>query len=99
MLLLLLYLFKSCLIQDFCNSCKLLFLVVIYFVNVFSWEILHQGPVVESITSLKMLLVKDSLSLLLYIKSSALIFFAEKVQKFVTIFWVGFLHIIFLRSC
>ena len=60
MLLLLLYLFKSCLNQDFCNSCKLLISVVIYFVNVFSWEILHQGPVVESITSLKMLLVKDS---------------------------------------
>ena len=40
---------------------------------------IHQGPVVQSIVSLTKLLVNDSLSLLVRLKSSVLIFFAEKM--------------------
>ena len=39
----------------------------------------HQGPVVQSIVSLTKSLVNDSLSLLVRLKSSVLIFFAEKM--------------------
>ena len=38
----------------------------------------YQGPVVQSIVSLTKSLVNDSLSLLVRLKSSVLIFFAEK---------------------
>ena len=38
-----------------------------------------QGPVVQSIVSLTKALVNDSLSLLVRLKSSVLIFFAEKM--------------------
>ena len=38
-----------------------------------------QGPVVQSIVSLTKLLVNDSLSLLVRLKSSVLVFFAEKI--------------------
>ena len=43
-----------------------------HFIKVF------QGPVVQSIVSLTKSLVNDSLSLLVRLKSSVLIFFAEK---------------------
>ena len=52
----------------------------------------HQRPVVQSIVSLTKLLVNDLLSLLVRLKSSVLIFFAEKmwgafaVQKLLTFF-------------
>ena len=39
-----------------------------------------QGPVVQSIVSLTKSLVNDSLSLLVRLKSSVLIFFAEKMR-------------------
>ena len=46
------------------------------------WELFNniklQGPVVQSIVSLTKLLTNDSLSLLVRLKSSVLIFFAEK---------------------
>ena len=51
-----------------------------------------QGPVVQSIVSLTKSLVNDSLSLLVSLKSSVLIFFAEKMrgafalQKLLTFF-------------
>ena len=41
----------------------------------------HQGPVVQSIVSLTKSLVNDSLSLLVRLKSSLLILFAEKNEK------------------
>ena len=40
----------------------------------------HQGPVVQSIVSLTKSLVSDSLSLLVRLKLSVLIFFAEKMR-------------------
>ena len=40
----------------------------------------HLGPVVQSILSLTKSLVNDSLSLLVRLKSSVLIFFAEKMR-------------------
>ena len=52
----------------------------------------HLGPVVQSIVSLTKSLVNDSLSLLMRLKLSVLIFFAEKmwgafaVQKLLTFF-------------
>ena len=52
----------------------------------------NQGPVVQSIVSLTKSLVSDSLSLLVHLKSSVLIFFAEKMggafalQKLLTFF-------------
>ena len=48
----------------------------------------HQGPVVQSIVSLTKSLVNDSLSPLVRLKSSVLIFFAEKMrlQKLLTFF-------------
>ena len=52
-----------------------------------------QGPVVQNIISLTKSLVNDSLSLLVCLKSSVLIFFAEKMwgafalQKLLTFFW------------
>ena len=51
---------------------------------------IHQGPVVQSIISLMKSLVSDSFSLLVRLKSSVLIFFAEKLwgalQKLLTFF-------------
>ena len=53
----------------------------------------NRGPVVQSIVSLTKSLVNDSLSLLVCLKSSVLIFFAEKMwgtfalQKLPTFFW------------
>ena len=44
----------------------------------FTIEKFVQGPVVQSIVSLTKSLVNDSLSLLVRLKSSVLIFFAEK---------------------
>ena len=41
----------------------------------------HLGPVVQSIVSLTKSLVNDSLSLLVRLKSSVLIFFAEKKMR------------------
>ena len=41
----------------------------------------NQGPVVQSIVSLTKSLVNDSLSLLVRLKSSVLIFFAEKCEE------------------
>ena len=47
--------------------------------------VIHQRPVVQSIVSLTKSLVNDSLSLLVRLKSSVLIFFAEKnVRSFCT---------------
>ena len=65
-----------------------------------------QGPVVQSIVSLTKSLVNDSLSLLVRLKSSVLIFFAEKLwgafalQKLLTFFrqkMAVFLCIIYLK--
>ena len=47
---------------------------------------LDQGPVVQSIVSLTKSLINDSLSLLVRLKSSLLICFAEKMQKLLTFF-------------
>ena len=44
------------------------------------------GPVVQSFVSLTKSLVSDSLSLLVRLKSSLLIFFAEKCAKLLTFF-------------
>ena len=44
-----------------------------------NWDSKHLGPVVQSIVSFTKLLVNDSLSLLVRLKSSVLIFFAEKM--------------------
>ena len=44
-----------------------------------SSEVCDQGPVVQSIVSLTKSLVNDSFSLLMRLKSSVLIFFAEKM--------------------
>ena len=56
-------------LQKSCNS--------IWFIH---WKYDNLGPVVQSIVSLTKSLVSDSLSLLVRIKSSVLIFFAEKMR-------------------
>ena len=53
---------------------------------------IHLGPVVQSIVSLTKSLVSDSLSLLVRLKSSVLIFFAEKMAVFLCIICLKFEH-------
>ena len=54
--------------------------IYIYIYNLYDCVNNHQGPVVQSIVSLTKSLVNDSLSLLVCLKSSVLIFFAEKMR-------------------
>ena len=61
------------------NLITIMFLVACIFLFQFHIRYIDLGPVVQSIVSLTKSLVNDSLSLLVRLKSSVLIFFAEKM--------------------